>query len=163
MLTYWKVIIAVLLLTTIAIDGSRARRRRRNVGLDGEQKVAGKSLHRQGQVPSQQNEQDGQISGKQAGRQYNPYQGSGLGAYNYGYGNYGQYGQGGNLYGSYYNQYPGNSYGGYGGGGGGSYGGNNGYGGYGNYYWNAGEKQKTNMFAVCLSSLLTVAIYWFTI
>jgi len=71
-------------------------------------------------------------------------------------------------YGSSYNQYPYSGYNAYNrpgssnyypSSGGVGYGGGYGSGGYGSgYFWNAGQKQNVNIFAVFLSSLLALAI-----
>jgi len=158
MVVFWKVILTILILYTIAIDGNRARRRRRQAPMLNpnpamnpmNQPPLGPNpqiLNAPGQLPSPQGAQNDYGMGKQGGggRQYYPYQGqygygsmqglnypyagSGLGAYQYG---------GLGQSGAYYNQYPGSSsfYGssynrpGYGGGGYGGYGGYGG-GGYG--------------------------------
>ncbi|CAF1138791.1 unnamed protein product [Adineta steineri] len=171
MVVFWKIIISVLLLYTIAIDGNRARRRRRQTLLNPSSNPHNQmplQQNPQGQPSSQQGGQNEIISGKQGGRQYYPYQGqtgygygsvqglnypyagAGVGSYNYGSGQYGQQGQGlGGQYGAYYNQYPGSSsfYGGYNSAGYNS-GGYNSYNrpGYSNYYPSSGSNMYGGYF-----------------
>ncbi|CAF1407718.1 unnamed protein product [Adineta ricciae] len=136
----WKVIITVFVLYTIAIDGNRARRHRRQTVLNANPNNPNQQplppnpqiLNAQGAPPPQQIGQNEMVAGKQGSRQFYypyqgqtgygtvqglnyPYAGAGVGSYQYGYGQYGQYGQGLGNYGAYYNQYPGSSsfYGGY--------------------------------------------------
>jgi len=158
MVIFWKVFLTILIFYTIAIDGNRARRRRRQAPMGNMNPMANSlnqpqlppnpQMHNGPGQPLPQGGQNDFGAGKQGGRQYYspyqgqygsvqglnyPYAGAGLGSYQYGTGQYGQMGQ----YGSYYNQYPGSSsfYGGYGSGG---YGGGYGSGGYGGGYGSGG-------------------------
>ncbi|CAF3379905.1 unnamed protein product [Rotaria socialis] len=174
MIAFWTVAITFFLLNIIVIHGNRVRRHRRQTLNRPLESMSQKSLsstprilNNAEQYFAQEEDKNKLVSGKTVGRQFHPHQrhygygsiqainspfsGSGVGLYQYGYGEYGQLGQGSGQYAAYYNnRYPGsygfypgfNSVGYYGSNNHAPPGGNN----YGYYMWNDGRKHNMNRF-----------------